>query len=131
MSHGSKKEFRLRSATQWSCTFNSAVVVTILIFDQILYSYASSLTRSPSIKASAWRITMRKFALAAVAFSAAVWLATPACAAPFSFSTGNPDGRLGALSRRPSAGKIETETADDFVLTDTTVITGATISGLL
>jgi hypothetical protein len=76
-------------------------------------------------------MTMRKFALAAVLFSTAVWLATSACAAAFSFSTGTPDGRLGALSRPPSAGELETETADDFILTDTTVITGATISGLL
>src|SRR5260370_38725900 len=106
-------------------------MVTILIFDQIFYSHAPSLTRSPSIKASSWRIAMRKFALAVVAFSTAVWLATPACAAPFFFSTGNPDGRLGALSQPPNGGKEETETADDFILTDTTVIRGATILGLI
>ena len=46
-------------------------------------------------------------------------------------STGNPDGKLGALSRRPSADKLETETADDFVLNQTTVISGATIIGLI
>ena len=46
-------------------------------------------------------------------------------------STGNPDGKLGALSRRPSADKLETETADDFVLNQTTVISGATITGLI
>lgn len=46
-------------------------------------------------------------------------------------NTGNPDGKLGALSRRPSAGKLETETADDFVLRQTTVITGATVTGLI
>ena len=46
-------------------------------------------------------------------------------------SLGNPDGKLGALSRRPSADKLETETADDFVLKQTTVITGATITGLI
>jgi len=45
--------------------------------------------------------------------------------------TGNPDGKLGALSRRPSANKAETETADDFVLKQTTVLTGATIIGLV
>jgi hypothetical protein len=76
-------------------------------------------------------MTMKKFALAAVTFSTVVWLTMSACAAGFSFSTGNPDGRLGALSRPPSAGELETETADDFILNDTTVITGATISGLL
>jgi hypothetical protein len=46
-------------------------------------------------------------------------------------NTGNPDGKLGALSRRPSAGKLETETADDFVLKQTTVLAGATITGLI
>ena len=46
-------------------------------------------------------------------------------------STGNTDLKLGALSRRPSAGKLETETADDFVLNQTTVISGATIIGLI
>jgi hypothetical protein len=44
---------------------------------------------------------------------------------------GNTDGKLGALSRRPSVNKAETETADDFVLRQTTVVTGATIVGLI
>jgi len=46
-------------------------------------------------------------------------------------NTGNTDGKLGALSRRPSANKVETETADDFLLRQTTVLTGATITGLI
>jgi hypothetical protein len=46
-------------------------------------------------------------------------------------NTGNSDGLLGAVSRRPSADKVETETADDFVLKQTTVITGAKVTGLL
>ena len=58
-------------------------------------------------------------------------LATPAWAAPFFFTTGNTDGRLGALARSESPGKVETETADDFILTETTVINGATITGLI
>src|SRR5207253_3353472 len=37
----------------------------------------------------------------------------------------------GALSRRPSTGKLETETADDFVFAQTTVITQARITGLI
>ena len=49
---------------------------------------------------------------------------------PFSFNTGSPDGALGALSR-PAGSGSETETADDFVLTQPTVISGATIRGLL
>ena len=58
-------------------------------------------------------------------------LVAPAWADPFFFTTGNADGRLGALSRSESPGKIETETADDFILTKTTVIRGATITGLI
>jgi hypothetical protein len=77
------------------------------------------------------KIVKNKFVLAAMTLSAAAWLATPAFAASFSFSAGNPDGRLGALSRPESAGEVETETADDFILNDTTVIKSATISGLL
>jgi len=46
-------------------------------------------------------------------------------------NTGNTDGKLGALSRPASVNKLETETADDFVLDQTTVLTGATITGLV
>ena len=74
---------------------------------------------------------MKKFVLAAMSCGAVAWLATPASAASFSFSTGNPDGRLGALSQPAYAGELETETADDFILSRTTVIKGATISGVL
>jgi hypothetical protein len=66
---------------------------------------------------------------AALALSAC--LTTPLWASTFFFATGSPNGQLGALSRRPSAGKIETETADDFFLQETTVITQATIFGLI
>src|SRR5262249_8475855 len=62
---------------------------------------------------------------------AALWLATPAWAEPFVFSTGNADGRLGALSQPANSGKLETETADDFLLTATTSIARATIVGLI
>jgi hypothetical protein len=59
-------------------------------------------------------------------------LAAPAKAqSPFFFSTGNPDGLIATLSRTASAGKLETETADDFVTTATTVITNATFTGLI
>ena len=72
---------------------------------------------------------MKSIALSAMAVVALA--STPAVAASFFFSTGITDGKLGALSRRPSPGKIETETADDFQLKETTAITGATITGLL
>jgi hypothetical protein len=50
---------------------------------------------------------------------------------PFSFSTGNPDGLIATLSRVASPGKLETETADDFVTTSQTTINSATFIGLL
>jgi hypothetical protein len=71
-----------------------------------------------------------RVSLIAATLTVGVWLATPAWADRFSFSTGSPDGKLGALSRPASQG-IETETADDFVLTQATVVSGATIHGLI
>jgi hypothetical protein len=59
-----------------------------------------------------------------------ILVAMPAWAATFSFTTGNPDGLMGAASRPASPGKLETETADDFTLDQTTVISQATIVGL-
>src|SRR5437762_10768351 len=72
-----------------------------------------------------------RLGLTAALITAGAWLVTPAWADTFFFTTGNADGRLGALSRSESSGKIETETADDFILTETTVIKGATITGLI
>jgi hypothetical protein len=57
-------------------------------------------------------------------------VAVPVAAAPF-FSTGDPDGKMATASRPASAGKIEIESADDFVLSSKTQITGATFTGLL
>ena len=65
--------------------------------------------------------------LAAVVLAGAV----PAFADPFSFSTGNVTNFIGTASRPASTGKLETETADDFILTQTTSINQATITGLL
>lgn len=61
----------------------------------------------------------------------AMLLMNPAAAATFTFSTGNPDGLIATLSRTASAGKIETETADDFVTTTSVQINSATFTGLL
>jgi hypothetical protein len=68
--------------------------------------------------------------LAAIAVTAALF-AQPAWADPFAFSTGSPDGRLAALSQPAGAGHLETETADDFILTADTSISQATITGLI
>src|SRR6185369_11999477 len=67
----------------------------------------------------------------AVRLALALLLGTSLWSADFSFTTGNPDGLMGAASRRASPGKLETETADDFTLDQTTVIKRATIIGLV
>jgi hypothetical protein len=77
------------------------------------------------------KIVITRGALIGTALVVAACLATPLWAAPFLFSTGSPNGLLAALSRRPAPGKVETETADDFHLRETTVITSATIIGLI
>jgi hypothetical protein len=63
--------------------------------------------------------------------SVAIFIAMPASADSFVFSTGNPDGLIGTLSRPASAGLIQTETADDFILGQATMINQATFTGLL
>ena len=73
---------------------------------------------------------MRNF-IAALGMAGGLLLAPPAAADAFFFSTGNPDGLIGTASRQASPGKLETETADDFVLTQTTSINQATFVGLL
>jgi hypothetical protein len=80
-----------------------------------------------------WKTWARALAapLLATFIAATVGLATPAWAEPFFFSTGDPDGLLGALSQPAGAGTLETETADDFALTQTTSISKATIFGLI
>jgi hypothetical protein len=57
----------------------------------------------------------------------------PAIAVPFFFSTGDPDGLIATASRPASTGKIEIESADDFVVTgaNTLKLTGASFQGLL
>jgi len=80
-----------------------------------------------------WNTWLRALATTALVsvIAATVGLATPAWAEPFFFSTGDPDGLLGALSQPASGRTLETETADDFVLTATTSIAKATIFGLI
>lgn len=73
---------------------------------------------------ASWGFTAVPLLLAAVGFPAAA-------SSIFFFSTGNPDGLIATLSRPASAGKIQTETADDFVLTAPTSISSATFTGLL
>ena len=78
---------------------------------------------------------MKRFtSCAALALASAVFGAIPAVANPFFFSTGSPDGLIGTLSRPSSAlplPEIQTETADDFILSGATSITDATFYGLI
>jgi PEP-CTERM motif len=69
--------------------------------------------------------------VATALLSVAIALPATAAPTPFFFSTGSPDGLIATLSRTASAGKLETETADDFVTTAATQITDATFTGLL
>jgi hypothetical protein len=68
-----------------------------------------------------------------VIIGVAVFLVTTAAAAPITlFSTDNPDGKIATVSRPAGgAGVLETETADDFILGQNALITGATFIGLL
>jgi hypothetical protein len=47
------------------------------------------------------------------------------------FSTGNPDGKMATASRPSSAGKVEIESADDFILMAPTSLTSASFTGLI
>lgn len=66
-----------------------------------------------------------------VVLSLAALLAIPAAADVFSFTTGSPDGQIATLSRVSSLGKIQTETADDFILSQQTILNQATFIGLI
>jgi hypothetical protein len=66
-----------------------------------------------------------------LSLSAFLFLPPRTSASSFSFSTGDPDGLIGTLSRPASAGLIQTETADDFLLNQCVLINQATFTGLL
>ena len=70
-------------------------------------------------------------AKAVLAFAMIALSAGVAHATPFFFSTGSPDGRIGTGSRPAGAAGLEIESADDFILSQATSITGATFNGLL
>ena len=82
----------------------------------------TALARSRACKISISRI-------AAVCVGCA--LTWSAYADPFFFSTGNPDGLMATGSRPSGTGITEIESADDFVLSQTTRIDSVTFTGLL
>ncbi len=62
-----------------------------------------------------------------------LWVAvavSPSFGDVFSFSTGNPDGKM-ATASRPDTGVFEIESADDFLLNSPTKINSATFQGIL
>ena len=65
------------------------------------------------------------------AIAAVLLIAGPAGATPFSFSTGNPDGRMATASRPEAGPQFEIESADDFIAPATLLITGATFTGIV
>ena len=69
--------------------------------------------------------------ITAIAATAAMLVSGACCADPFFFSTGNPDGKMATASRPSSAGKVEIESADDFILASQTSLTNATFTGLI
>jgi hypothetical protein len=74
---------------------------------------------------------MHRLISIAVALIFLALMALPAAASVPFFSTGDPDGKMATASRPSSSGKIEIESADDFILNNPMSITGATFTGLL
>src|SRR5579864_439608 len=62
-----------------------------------------------------------------VAFLPAQAAATPILL----FTTGRPDGKIATASHPAGSGSLEAETADDFILGQSAVVTNATFTGLL
>jgi hypothetical protein len=77
------------------------------------------------------RLHFRRPLVAATVALATATIAATASAQHVFISTGGPDGRLGSASNPSSAGVIERETGDDFVLTQHTRVTAADFWGLL
>jgi hypothetical protein len=73
-------------------------------------------------------LSLGKTTLSALAL---LQLVSHASAAAFLFSTGDPDGKIATLSRPASPGQSQTETADDFLLTQPVVVNRATFTGLV
>jgi hypothetical protein len=77
-------------------------------------------------------MSMRQIVRLLLALVVVLGLAVTAHADPFFFTTGNPDGRIGMASRPESSdGRIEIEAADDFILSQRTLLYGAVFTGLM
>jgi hypothetical protein len=76
-------------------------------------------------------VTTHQFIIGIATASLSFLTAAAAPADVFNFSTGDPDGLIGTLSRPGTGGTLQTETADDFILNTETILTSATFTGLL
>jgi hypothetical protein len=74
---------------------------------------------------------MKKLFFCLLAASITSYAIAAAPGTPFSFNSGTPDGLLATGSRPESANKVELESADDFVTTDSLNINSATFTGLI
>src|SRR6266705_3953791 len=83
------------------------------------------------LRKSIGQVTLAALLALTWTFTVLVLTASRASAESFTFSTGDPDGLIGTLSRPASAGMVQTETADDFVLSQCVLINQATFTGLL
>ncbi len=86
---------------------------------------------TPHLRKSTGQVTLAALLALTLTFTVLVLTASRASAQSFTFSTGDPDGLIGTLSRPASAGMVQTETADDFVLSQCVLINQATFTGLL
>lgn len=76
---------------------------------------------------------MRAIVFWVVVLGVAIGATRSSFASSFTFSTGDPDGRLASASvqSNPFTGEIEKETADDFLLTSPTEINSMSFTGLM
>src|SRR5262249_20208265 len=106
---------------------------------EILYLRVNELTRSAAIICSLSRIGMRRAVCLTLAERDRRQRFCPRCEqlesrcvpSIFSFSTGNPDGKMASASRPANGAAFEIESADDFLLTTATEIKSATFTGLI
>ncbi len=75
--------------------------------------------------------TLALLVLAAVFAMSGMAGSNPALAAPFFFSTGNPNNLIATASRPENGPSFEIESADDFLLSQPTLINSITFTGLL
>jgi hypothetical protein len=72
--------------------------------------------------------TMRRILVCAALTMTGAWSLQ---AGVISFSTGAPNGKMGSGSRPSGPSLLEIESADDFILSDSSAIDHATFTGLL